>query len=118
MYLTEMSDPTPGTLPLIIFLAATVFTWQPAYRLLMVWVYHRTKSSLLVAMLMSAILVVAWNSLRNPSTLNQSGYVAFYFILTAVWCAIGAVVVVANRGKLARQQTTEPTKMRPGRLAE
>lgn len=115
VYLAEVSDPTPGTLPLAIFLAATVFTWQPAYRLLMVWVYQRTNSSLLIAMLMSGILVAAWNSLRNPSTLNQSTIVAFYFVLAAVWCAIAAVVAVANRGNLSRPGTKEPTRiMREG----
>ena len=111
VYLAEVSDPTPGTLPLALFVAATIFTWQPAYRLLMVWVYNRTNSSLLVAILMSAILVLAWNSLRNPSTLNQSTLVVFYLILTAVWYAIVAVVAVANRGNLSRRATAEPTSV-------
>lgn len=111
VYLTEVSDPTPGTLPLGIFLAATLLTWQPAYRLLMVWVYNRSNSSLLLAILMSAILVLAWNSLRNPSTLNQSTLVVFYLILTAVWYAIVAVVAVLNRGNLSRHATTEPTSV-------
>ena len=36
VYVAEVSGPTPGTIPMAIFPAATLFTWQPAYRMLMV----------------------------------------------------------------------------------
>jgi uncharacterized protein len=103
MYVAEVSDPTPGTFPMAIFLAASLFTWQPAYRMLMMWVYDRTNGSLPVAMLMSASLVVAWNSLRNPLTLTQTTIAAYYLVLAVVWRAIVAVVAVANHGHLSRQ---------------
>ena len=54
-------------------------------------------------MLMSASFVVAWNSLRNPLTLTQTTIVASYLVLAVVWCAIVAVVAVANHGHLSRQ---------------
>ena len=103
VYLMEVSDPTPGTLPMAIFLVGTLFTWLPAYRILMVWVYERTDGSLLLAMLMSASWVVAWNSLRNPMLLTQANIVAFYLAMSVVWYAIVAVVALVNHGHLTRQ---------------
>ena len=47
------SDSFSGTFPLAILLVR-LFSWLPAYRILMVWVYDRT-GSLLVTMLMHAV---------------------------------------------------------------
>ncbi|GAB4537753.1 MAG: hypothetical protein Kow0063_24930 [Anaerolineae bacterium] len=51
------SDSFSGALPLALLLAR-LFSWLPAYRVLMVWVYDRTES-LLVAMLMHVSLVAS-----------------------------------------------------------
>ena len=103
VYLSQASDPTPGTLPMVIFLAVSLFTWLPAYRVLMVWVYERTNGSLLVVMLMSASFVVAWNSLNNALAQTLTTLTAFYLVLTVVWCAIVAVVALAQGGHLTRE---------------
>lgn len=103
VYLSQASDPTPGTLSMAVFLAASLFTWLPVYRVLMVWVYERTNGSLPVVMLMSASWVVAWNSLNNALTQTLTTLTAFYLVMTVVWCAIVAVVALANHGHLSRQ---------------
>jgi membrane protease YdiL (CAAX protease family) len=103
VYLSQASDPTPGTLPMVIFLAVSLFTWLPAYRVLMVWVYERTNGSLLVVMLMSASFVVAWNSLNNALAQTLTTLTAFYLVMTVVWCAIVAVVALAQGGHLTRE---------------
>jgi len=104
VYLSQASDPTPGTLPMVIFLAVSLFTWLPAYRVLMVWVYERTNRSLLVVvMLMSASFVVAWNSLNNALAQTLTKLTAFYLVMTVVWCAIVAVVALAQGGHLTRE---------------
>jgi uncharacterized protein len=89
-----------GTLPLALLLGR-LFSWLPAYRVLMVWVYDRT-GSLLVAMLMHASLVASQLILLP---LAISGVPLLTFILgwaAALWVAV-AVVTVANGGQLARR---------------
>ena len=70
----------------------------------MVWVYERTNRSLLVVvMLMSASFVVAWNSLNNALAQTLTKLTAFYLVMTVVWCAIVAVVALAQGGHLTRE---------------
>ena len=88
---------------MVIFLAVSLFTWLPAYRVLMVWVYERTNVSLLVVMLMSASFVVAWNSLNNALAQTLTTLAAFYLVMTVVSCAIVAVVALAQGRYLSRQ---------------
>jgi membrane protease YdiL (CAAX protease family) len=97
------SNAPSGALPLALLLPVLLFTWEPAYRVLMVWVYQRTNGSLLLAMLMSASFVVAYNMLRNPMTLTLTNVAAFYLVLSVVWYAIVAVVALANHGRLSRR---------------
>jgi len=84
-------------------LPVLLFTWQPAYRVLMVWVYEHTDGSLPVAMLMSASFVVAYNILRNLMTLALTNVAAIYLVMTVVWYAIVAGVALAQGGHLTRQ---------------
>jgi hypothetical protein len=98
-------DPASGSSSVALALAIVLvrlLSWLPPYRVLMVWVYDRT-GSLLVAMLMSASWVVAWNSLRNSMTLSQTTIMAYYLVLAVVWWAIVAVIALANHGHLSRQ---------------
>lgn len=93
------SDSFSGALGMALLLVR-LFSWLPAYRVLMVWVYDRTQS-LLVAMLMHASLVASM-SLLQPSL---TGMPALTFILVwaaALWLVVAAVTV-ANRRQLSRQ---------------
>ena len=89
-----------GGLSLVIFLPATLFTWLPTYRVLMVWVYERT-GSLLLAMLMYASLIAFWRIL-TPLALSGLTLVIYYLIFTA---AMWIIIAVALRwGPLPRPQ--------------
>ncbi|MEZ4622511.1 MAG: CPBP family intramembrane glutamic endopeptidase [Caldilineaceae bacterium] len=85
----------------LLLLLARLFSWLPAYRVLMVWLYDQTES-LLVVMLMHASLVAAQFTLF-PMAL--AGMTALTVILTwaVVLWSIVAVVAVSNRRQIARQ---------------
>ena len=87
-------------LPLAIFLPVLLFTWLPAFRVLIVWVYDRTES-LLVAMLMHVSLVAS-NAILVPLVTGVA-LVTFDLVWAAVlWVVVGAVAL-ANGGHLSRQ---------------
>jgi len=69
----------------------------PAYRILMVWVYDRTKS-LLVAMLMHASLSASTLILQPVAT--GIPYLTWNLVLSAVLWGIVAAVAVASRGRI------------------
>jgi len=93
------SDSFSGALPLALLLAR-LFSWLPAYRVLMVWVYDRTES-LLVAMLMHVSLV-ATLMIIDPS-LTGGSLLTFILVRAAVLWIFVAAVAVANRGQLSQQ---------------
>jgi membrane protease YdiL (CAAX protease family) len=73
----------------------------PAYRVLMVWVYDRTKS-LLVAMLMHASLTGFVLFILMPPETSGIDLFRWYFLFaTALWVVV-AVVAFAKRGQLTR----------------
>jgi membrane protease YdiL (CAAX protease family) len=94
-----------GVLPLAI-LAAQLFAWMPAYRVLMVWVYDRTES-LLLAVLMHGTLSA---SMFVFQSLTMSGVAQLTFLL--VWAAVlwivVAAVAVASGGQLSRPPRRQP----------
>jgi len=92
------SDSFSGALPLALLLAR-LFSWLPAYRVLMVWVYDRTES-LLVAMLMHVSLV-ATLMIIDPS-LTGGSLLTFILVRAAVLWIFVAAVAVANRGQRSR----------------
>src|SRR5215216_7332712 len=72
---------TAGALPPALFVLVILFSWLPAYRGLMVWVYERTNGSLLVAMLMHVSLVASWTSM-TPLALVEVPLVIYYLVFT------------------------------------
>ncbi|MGE5264257.1 MAG: CPBP family intramembrane glutamic endopeptidase [Acidobacteriota bacterium] len=96
-----VSGGTTGDLPPAIYFPAVLLTWLPTYRVLMVWVYDRTGSTL-VAMLMHASLVAFWTML-TPLTIAGMALVTYYLVFTAaMWVVIG-VVAAANSVQRSRQ---------------
>jgi len=89
------SDSFSGAFPLAILLVR-LFSWLPAYRILMVWVYDRTES-LLVVMLMHVSLVAAMIFFDPPMT--GRGLLTYLLARAAVLWVIVAAVTVANRGQ-------------------
>lgn len=88
------SDTFSGAFPLMLLLGQ-LFSWLPAYRMLMVWVYERTKS-LLVSVLMHASLMAGLSALV-PAEL--SGTTLLTWILTwaaALWVIVGLAALVKD----------------------
>ena len=94
------SGTTSGVVPVALFLPVLLFTWLPAFRVLMVWVYDRT-GSLLVAILMHASLVAS-NAILAPLATGVS-QVTYNLMWAAVLWAIVGAVALANGGHLSRQ---------------
>lgn len=87
-----------GELAPILFFPAGLFTWLPAGRVLIVWVYDRT-GSLLVAILMDTSLLASW-TIITPLTIVGLPLVTYYLLLAAALWVVVAAVAVANRGRL------------------
>ena len=97
------SGDSSGALDLLLFLPPCLFYIGvlPAYRVLMVWVYDRSRS-LLVAMLMHASLTASTQFILSPAATGIP-LMIYYIILTAATWAVVAAVAVANRGQLSQQ---------------
>jgi uncharacterized protein len=89
-----------GALSPALVLPVQLFSFLPAFRVLMVWVYDRT-GSLLVAMLMHVSLTAS-TLIFQPVT-TGAPLVIYDLVLGATLWVIVAAVVVANGGQLARQ---------------
>jgi uncharacterized protein len=86
-----------GSLPPTLYLSVLLFSFLPPYRILMVWVYDRTKS-LLVVMLMHAPLAAGQLILVPPATSGER-LVAFDLTFAAALWVIVAAVYVATGGR-------------------
>ncbi len=85
-------------------LLARLFSWLPAYRILMVWVYDHTESLLLV-MLMHMSLV-ATTAIIDPSLTGQ-GLLTFILVRAAVLWIIVAVVNIASNRQFATSRVAQ-----------
>jgi uncharacterized protein len=88
-----------GALPLAVLLVK-LFSWLPAYRVLMVWVYDRT-GSLLVAMLMHGSLTATQLIMPVPGS-EMSLLTSILAWAAALWIVV-AMIAVANGGQVLRQ---------------
>jgi uncharacterized protein len=95
-----------GALPLVLLLVR-LFVWPPAYRVLMIWVYDRTKS-LPVAMIMHASLVIFYTFLLMPLA---TGTAMMIYIL--VWSALLWSFVVVLQHRLM-PETRQKRSVMPG----
>lgn len=94
------SDTFSAALPLALLLAR-LFSWLPAYRILMTWIYDGTES-LLVVMLMHVSLV-ATLAILDPS-LTAIELLVFILARAIVLWGIVAAVTLANRKQLVRDR--------------
>jgi len=101
---------TAGALPPALFVLVILFSWLPAYRGLMVWVYERT-GSLLLAMLMNTSLVAFWTSL-TPLTITGMPLVTYYLVFTAALWIVIVAVALSQGGHLTRQPPPEAGELR------
>jgi CAAX protease family protein len=97
------SGDSAGAFSLLLFLPPLLFYIGvlPAYRVLMVWVYDRT-GSLLVVMLMHASLTASTLFILSPKATGIP-LMIYYLVLTAALWVVAAAVAVAN-GRQRSQQ--------------
>jgi membrane protease YdiL (CAAX protease family) len=88
------NDTFSGALPLALLLAR-LFSWLPAYRVLMVWVYDRTES-LLVAMLMHVSLVAS-TGIIDPVLAGGTLLTFLLVKAAALWVIVAAVPLAQRR---------------------
>ncbi len=89
-----------GTLPLALFVPLDLFSFLPAYRVLMVWLYDRT-GSLLVAMLMHASLTASMLIL-GPLAISGGTLLTYELVFAAALWVVVAAVAVTGRLHLSR----------------
>ena len=87
-------------LPPFLYLSVLLFSFLPVFRVLMVWVYDRTKS-LLVAMLMHTSLTASI-LIIPPQVIVPVKIVIYNLVFAATLWLIVSAVVIANRGKFSR----------------
>ena len=92
-------------IPPVLTLAVMLFTFLPAFRVLMVWVYDHT-GSLLVAMLMHMSQTATTYILAIPATADQT-VVHDLLYAAGLWIFVG-VIALANRGHLEAVQQAMP----------
>jgi membrane protease YdiL (CAAX protease family) len=89
-----------GALPRGLFLPVQLFTFLPAYRVLMVWVHDRT-GSLLVAMLMHVSLTAS-TLILQPLDVAGMGALTYDLVLAAALWLLIAALAMANGLQLSR----------------
>jgi CAAX protease family protein len=96
------SAASSGAIPPALFMAAMLFAWLPPYRVLMVWVYDRTQS-LLVVMLMHMPIVVSQFVLNPEGISGEQMFMSLIATGAALWLVVGAVALV-NGGHISQNQ--------------
>ena len=99
------SDTFSATLPLVLLLGQ-LFSWLPPYRVLMVWVYDRTES-LLVVVLMHASLMGSLNALV-PADLTGKTLLTWIFAWAAALWIIVAVGAIIKNSNISAQRIRKP----------
>jgi uncharacterized protein len=84
-------------MPIAVYLSVLLFSFLPPFRVLMVWLYDRTES-LLMVMIMHAGLS-ATSLILQPQTTGAEVVAYDLVFATALWLLV-AVVAAANHGQL------------------
>ena len=85
-----------GAMPTALFLPVQLFSFLPAYRVLMVWVYDRT-GSLLVAMLMHVSLTASTLILQPLDVAGMRALTYDLVLAAALWLLIAALALANGR---------------------
>jgi membrane protease YdiL (CAAX protease family) len=85
-----------GVVPMAVFLPVQLFSFLPAYRVLMVWVYDRT-GSLLVAMLMHVSLTASTLILQPLDVAGMRALTYDLVLAAALWLLVAALAVANGR---------------------
>jgi uncharacterized protein len=110
-----------GTVPTALFLLVVLFSFMPAYRILMVWVYDRTESALIV-MVMHASMLMFW-LMATPGVVGTADaiagwdMVAWYLVWAALLWVVVAIVALARRRTGGQAPQRAPRGQLEGREA-
>jgi membrane protease YdiL (CAAX protease family) len=96
-------DSFSGALPFGVLLVR-LFSWLPAFRILMVWVYDQT-GSLLVAMLMHASLTATQLIFMPPPSSGMTLMIPILALAAALWSVV-ALIAVGGRWQLSRHSVS------------
>jgi uncharacterized protein len=99
-----------ATIPPALYLAVLLFSWLPPYRVLMVWVYDRTKS-LLAAVLMHVPIVVT-SLVLAPATAPNVIVTYDVVFAGALWVVVGIVVLAGRFASVAASSVEKERPMR------
>jgi hypothetical protein len=99
-----------GPVPPALYVAVILFSWLPAYRVLMVWVYDHTQSVLVGWLMRLPSILVCWFILFSPALVGVPGLI-FDLVFGATLWVLVAAVAVANRRKLSRGEHTRATSL-------
>lgn len=92
------SDAEAGSVPLLLYLPAMLFSFLPPFRILMLWVYRHTES-LLIAVLMHASLDIFW-MLSMPLSITGKERMIWYLLWAAIlWGIVIIISLVSNKKK-------------------
>lgn len=89
------ADTFAGVIPFAL-LIARLFTWLPAYRILMVWVYEGTESQLVVTLM--HVSLVATTGILDPVLAGGSLLIFLLAKAAVLWAMVGAVFLAKQRG--------------------
>jgi len=93
-------------LPLSILLAR-LFSWLPAFRVLMVWIYVRTESLFVIAF-MHATLVMT-QLILIPKSLAGGRLLIHILVMAGILWLLLVVITISNHGNLSQQSETKKT---------
>ena len=94
------SDSASGGIPPVIYISVMLFSFLPAYRVLMVWVYEQT-NSLLIAILMHAPLSASQLVLIPPALAGKQ-LATYNLVFTGILWGITAVIAIFSSDELVR----------------
>lgn len=97
-----------GTVSLLLYIPAMLFSFLPPFRILMIWVYRHT-GSLLIAVLMHASLNVFW-ILYMPLSITGKDRVVWYILWAVVlWSIVIIIGIIENKKKVNENIFIKPT---------
>ena len=99
-----------GAVPPALYVAVILFSWLPAYRVLMVWVYDHTQSVLVGWLMRLPSILVCWALLFSPALVGVPGLIFTLVFGATLWILVAAVAV-ANRRKLSQGEHTRATSL-------
>lgn len=102
------SGSASGAIPPTLYIAVLLFSFLIPFRILMVWVYDRTKS-VLVVMLMHAPLAAGQLILLPSAISNESAVISDLVFAAALWAVVAAIYLTKRgywRGQLRSSAET------------